>query len=203
MDNIHVSGRRESEARLERRGVKPTANRVLVMEAILSAQRAVSLADIEAILGTVDRSSVFRTLGLFVKHHVVHAIDDGSGSVKYEACDSHDDCSVADMHTHFYCEVCHRTFCLKTIGVPVVDLPAGFVTHSINYIVKGICDKSIITYHTYRFTSGGGSACRQPDHLFSITVAAAVKVVAASAVCNSVAPILAYLYGVWTKETIK
>ena len=45
------------------------------------------------------------------------------------------------MHTHFYCEVCHRTFCLKTIGVPVVDLPAGFVTHSINYIVKGICDK--------------------------------------------------------------
>lgn len=141
MDNIHVSGRRESEARLERRGVKPTANRVLVMEAILSAQRAVSLADIEAILGTVDRSSVFRTLGLFVKHHVVHAIDDGSGSVKYEACDSRDDCSVADMHTHFYCEVCHRTFCLKTIGVPVVDLPAGFVTHSINYIVKGICDK--------------------------------------------------------------
>ena len=126
MDNIHVSGRRESEARLERRGVKPTANRVLVMEAIL---------------GTVDRSSVFRTLGLFVKHHVVHAIDDGSGSVKYEACDSRDDCSVADMHTHFYCEVCHRTFCLKTIGVPVVDLPAGFVTHSINYIVKGICDK--------------------------------------------------------------
>lgn len=109
MDNKHVSGRRESEARLERRGVKPTANRVLVMEAILSAQRAVSLADIEAILGTVDRSSVFRTLGLFVKHHVVHAIDDGSGSVKYEACDSHDDCSVADMHTHFYCEVCHRT----------------------------------------------------------------------------------------------
>ena len=41
MDNKHVSGRRESEARLERRGVKPTANRVLVMKAILSAQRAV------------------------------------------------------------------------------------------------------------------------------------------------------------------
>lgn len=132
---------REAVSRLERRGVRPTANRVLVLEAILSASQAVSLADIEAILGTVDRSSVFRTLCLFVKHHLVHAIDDGSGSVKYEACDGRGDCSVSDMHTHFYCEVCHRTFCLKTIGVPVVDLPAGFVTHSINYIVKGVCDK--------------------------------------------------------------
>ena len=139
MDNIHVSGRRESEARLERRGVKPTANRVLVMEAILSAQRAVSLADIEAILGTVDRSSVFRTLGLFVKHHVVHAIDDGSGSVKYEACDSRDDCSVADMHTHFYCTHCHRTLCMRGLPVPVVHLPENFILESVNYVMKGVC----------------------------------------------------------------
>ena len=105
---------KEAVSRLERRGVRPTANRVLVLEAILAASQDVSLADIEARLGTVDRSSVFRTLCLFVKHHLVHAIDDGSGSVKYEACDSRGDCSVSDMHTHFYCEVCHRTFCLKT-----------------------------------------------------------------------------------------
>ena len=50
-----------------------------------------------------------------------------------------DECTLADMHTHFYCEACHRTFCLKDISAPIVDLPEGFLTYSVNYIIKGIC----------------------------------------------------------------
>ena len=79
-------GNPDNIRRLEKKGVKPTAIRLLVADAILSAKRAVSLSDLEVILDTVDKSSIFRTLELFVKHHVVHAIDDGSGSIKYEIC---------------------------------------------------------------------------------------------------------------------
>ena len=43
------------------------------------------------------------------------------------------------IHIHFYCEVCHRTFCFKTIHVPGIDLPGGFTVNSINYMAKGIC----------------------------------------------------------------
>ena len=125
--------------RLEKKGVRVTSIRILVLNALMNASGTMSLGDLESVLETVDKSSIFRTLELFVKKHVVHAIDDGSGSVKYEVCEGEDECTLADMHTHFYCEACHRTFCLKDISAPIVSLPQGFQANSINYIIKGIC----------------------------------------------------------------
>ncbi len=125
--------------RLEKKGVRVTSIRILVLNALMNASGTMSLGDLESALETVDKSSIFRTLELFVKKHVVHAIDDGSGSVKYEVCEGEDECTLADMHTHFYCESCHRTFCLKDISAPIVSLPQGFQANSINYIIKGIC----------------------------------------------------------------
>ena len=51
------------------------------------------------------------------------------------------DCAeeIDDEHTHFFCEQCRRTFCLKQIQVPVVPLPDGFKLNSINYVLKGLC----------------------------------------------------------------
>lgn len=125
--------------KLASREVKPTPNRLLVLEAIMSASSPVSLADLEAILETVDRSSIFRTLNLFMSRHLVHVIDDGSGSFKYEVCMGEEECSVDDMHVHFSCEKCHKTICLSSTPIPPVALPDGFVMSSANYIVKGIC----------------------------------------------------------------
>lgn len=125
--------------KLESRDIKPTPNRLLVLEAVMSSSVPVSLADLEAILGTVDKSSIFRTLNLFLAHHLVHVIDDGSGSLKYEVCTGEDECSVDDMHVHFFCEKCHKTICLSSTPIPPVELPEGFVTVSANYIVKGLC----------------------------------------------------------------
>ncbi len=125
--------------RLKKKDVRPTAIRLLVIDAITSARQAVSLSDLEVILDTVDKSSIFRTLELFVKHHIVHSIDDGTGSVKYEICEGEDECTLDDMHIHFYCTVCHKTFCFKSIHIPPVDLPEGFSIESVNYMVKGVC----------------------------------------------------------------
>ena len=125
--------------RLEKKGVRATSIRILVLQALMSSQRAMSLSELETELDTVDKSSIFRSLEAFEKHHVVHSIDDGTGSVKYEVCEGEEECTVSDMHTHFYCEKCHKTFCLKDITVPVVPLPEGFETASINYIIKGTC----------------------------------------------------------------
>ena len=132
-------GNPDNIRRLEKKGFKPTAIRLLVADAILSAKRAVSLSDLEVILDTVDKSSIFRTLELFVKHHVVHAIDDGSGSIKYEICEGEEECTLDDMHIHFYCTVCHKTFWFKTIHIHFVELPDGFSVESANYMLKGVC----------------------------------------------------------------
>lgn len=125
--------------KLRSRNIKPTPNRLLVAEAVMSASSPVSLADLEGILETVDKSSIFRTLNLFLAHHLVHVIDDGSGSLKYEVCTGEEECSVDDMHVHFFCEKCHKTTCLTSIPIPSVELPEGFVMDSANYIIKGIC----------------------------------------------------------------
>ena len=46
-----------------------------------------SVTDLEDKLDTVDKSTIFRTLTLFLSHHLIHGVDDGSGSLKYAVCE--------------------------------------------------------------------------------------------------------------------
>ncbi len=120
-------------------GVKPTANRIVVLKALAATERPLSLTELEYKILTIDKSGVFRALALFKEHHVVHVIEDGGDGVRYELCHSHDGHKDEDLHVHFYCERCRRTFCLEDIAVPEVDLPEGFEMTSVNFMVKGIC----------------------------------------------------------------
>ena len=129
---------------LEQRDIKPTAMRILVLRAMTSCNEAFSLQSLEDKLNTVDKSTIYRCITLFMTHHLIHAIDDGTGSIKYAVCDSSCHCGeegehLDDMHAHFYCERCQRTFCLNRISVPLVTLPGNFKVHSINYVLKGLC----------------------------------------------------------------
>lgn len=125
--------------RLNARGIKPTANRMMILRAMMRMRQSVSLQDIVDILETVDKSTVSRTLSLFLSHHLVHSIDDGSGSLKYAVCGDTCSCEVDDLHVHFYCTHCHRTLCLRGLPVPLVHLPDGFSLESVNYVMKGTC----------------------------------------------------------------
>lgn len=125
--------------KLSLREIKPTAMRILILKTMLKMQRAVSLTDLENELDSVDKSTIFRTVTLFLSRHLIHGVDDGSGALKYAVCSDSCNCSMEDQHSHFYCEQCRRTFCFRHIHVPLVGLPEGFVVHSINYVLKGIC----------------------------------------------------------------
>lgn len=124
------------------RGIKPTANRILVMKELMKASHPVNLADLEVLLEfSMDKASIFRVLELFAEKDVVHVIEDGSRSLKYELCHSENKHSIADQHAHFYCEHCKETYCIEAARVPMIDIPDGFTPHSINYVIKGICPK--------------------------------------------------------------
>lgn len=133
--------KKDASAILEERGVKPTPNRILVLSTLLEADHPMSLLDIDTYIETMDKSSIFRVLTLFHSNHIVHAIEDGSNSLKYEVCRGHGHCSTDDLHVHFYCETCHSTYCFPQTHIPRVEMPAGFVADSINYMIKGTCDK--------------------------------------------------------------
>ena len=121
-----------------RHGVKLTANRLLIARALQEAGRPLSMTELETRLETIDKSNVFRTLTAFREAHLVHALEDAGDGVRYELCHSHSN-EDDDVHVHFYCTRCHRTYCLEDTPVPPVEVPEGYEAESLSYLVKGIC----------------------------------------------------------------
>ncbi len=126
---------------LENKDIKLTAIRVLVLKIMLNFTQTFSLADLETELVSVDKSTLSRTIRLFHDHRLIHSIDDGSGSIKYSVCSEDCNCSLNDLHVHFYCNYCKKTFCLKNISIPEIELPEEFAVESVNLVVKGCCER--------------------------------------------------------------
>lgn len=126
-------------SRLESKGIRPTANRILVMKTLMGEQNPQSLSNLERKMVSMDKSSIFRTLTLFLEHDVVHAFEDGRGVLCYELCEEKGACDHHDGHIHFYCESCQRSFCMEDIHIPSFELPEGFCPHSISFVIKGEC----------------------------------------------------------------
>ncbi len=126
-------------SRLESKGIRPTANRILVMKTLMGEQHPQRLSNLERKMVSMDKSSIFRTLTLFLEHDVVHAFEDGRGVLCYELCEEKGACDHHDGHIHFYCESCQRSFCMEDIHIPSFELPEGFYPHSISFVIKGEC----------------------------------------------------------------
>ena len=120
-------------------GVKVTANRLLIAQALQEAGRPLSMTELEDRLETIDKSNIFRALTAFRDAHLVHVLEDSGDGVRYELCLSHHDDEDDDVHVHFYCIKCRRTFCLHEVPVPPVHVPDGYEAQSVSYLVKGLC----------------------------------------------------------------
>lgn len=127
------------ERMLEEHDIRPTANRIVVIQAMADHDGSYTLAELEQKIGTIDKSGIFRTLNLFKQHHLVHVLEGSGDGVRYELCKSHSHEHDDDTHVHFYCEHCMKTYCLTELPIPSVQLPAGYDVHTVNYTIKGIC----------------------------------------------------------------
>ena len=126
-------------ALLERHSVKPTANRIIIARALADAGRPVSMGELEDAIGSIDKSNISRALAAFKEASMLHVLEDGSESVRYELCLSEHHGHDTDEHVHFYCERCGKTFCLTDIAIPGVSLPDGWHPEHVNYMIKGVC----------------------------------------------------------------
>lgn len=132
-------GNKEIDKKLESKNIKPTAMRELVYDVLKKSQKALNLKEIEELFQNVDRSTIFRSLKTFQDNHLVHTVDDGSGTIKYALCDEDCTCSLSDLHVHFLCTRCGRTRCMKDMPVPKITLPTGFSFEGASFVVKGLC----------------------------------------------------------------
>lgn len=120
-------------------GIRPSPVRTLLLRALDEADGPLSSQELEGVLETVNRSSITRTLALFVKVGLVHSVEDGSGAVRYELCHAVGSDTHQDLHPHFHCTVCGKTFCFDNIAIPNIDIPQGYIPTSINFVIKGKC----------------------------------------------------------------
>ena len=106
------------EAKLAHRDIRATSSRILVLRALMTRESALSLSDLEAILPTLDKSTLFRTLTTFAAHHLVHIVEDGSGLAKYALCA--DDCHCGE-------EMMNWQTSTPTFTASVASAPSVFV----------------------------------------------------------------------------
>jgi Fur family ferric uptake transcriptional regulator len=126
---------------LERKNIKPTAMRLLVLDFLMNQPSAISLTDLEKGLEPCDRITVYRALKKFEESGLVHHIDDGTGITKYAFCA--EECNPGhhhDLHVHFFCNACKQTSCLPKTQIPQVSLPEGFHEEEVSLVVKGTCN---------------------------------------------------------------
>ncbi len=126
---------------LENKKVKPTAMRQLVLDILSKQDYAIGLPQLEMQFAQADRSTLYRTLKTFVEKKVIHSIDDGTGTIKYAVCSDTCSCNPDELHVHFFCTKCKKTFCLTDIPIPKVNLPENYTVSSVNMVVKGLCNK--------------------------------------------------------------
>ncbi len=127
------------EQKLRKRNIKPTAMRELVLKVLTDQKTAISLPELEQKFEKADKATLYRTLKTFEKQKLIHSIDDGTGPVKYALCLEECSCSVNDLHVHFHCTKCNKTYCLHEIPIPSVKLPKNFSLESVDMVVQGIC----------------------------------------------------------------
>lgn len=128
------------ERELETYGIRPTAMRLRILEAIRAAGTAcVSLESLATALDNADNSTIFRTLSLFSDRGLLHRIADGTEHTKYGYCGKRCDCDPSPRHFHFRCSSCRLTYCLKNSHTEKVPLPVGIKADSISVVLEGAC----------------------------------------------------------------
>ena len=89
------------ENKLTQKGINPTAMRLLVLEKLSQQKAAISHKELTALFDRADATTLFRTLKTFLKHKLIHTIEDGTGLIKYALCQEGCTCTPNDLHSHF------------------------------------------------------------------------------------------------------
>ena len=128
---------------LEQHHIKPTAMRILVLQQLRTAQKHLSLSDIEAVLYPADRITIYRTLQTFVRKGIAHTLDTLHSGVVYGLCaDNCTDEKHNDEHPHFLCEKCKTITCTDDFSYSIREnsiAAKDYKIHKIEVTIKGVC----------------------------------------------------------------
>ncbi|RNL80674.1 transcriptional repressor [Sinomicrobium pectinilyticum] len=124
------------EEMLRSHRLKRTSARIEILSLLLESSHTISYNDISEELGdNFDKSTVYRTLNSFEEKGIIHAVNDGSGGIKYAVTKQESE----DAHVHFKCDSCEQTYCLPDTKIPRVHAPDGFIINRSSLLINGTC----------------------------------------------------------------
>lgn len=135
-----LSMRNDSEpsAILAKRGLRSTQARIDVLSVLLETRRSLSHAELAALLGGLDRITIFRSLKTLKKSGILHSVRSLDGVLRYvvnpvggEGCPG--------SHPHFLCLECGTMTCLAEAALPRVEVPEGTQVRGKQFLIYGSC----------------------------------------------------------------
>lgn len=125
---------------LSKHGVKPSAQRIAVMEYLLRHRTHPTAEEIyralHPSLPTLSRTTVYNTLRLLVEQEAATQLTIDERNVCYDADTS--------AHAHFLCTSCGRVFDIPLISdhlIAMAALPQGFRTDQSALYFRGCCEQ--------------------------------------------------------------
>lgn len=125
---------------LEEHGIKPSAQRIAIMNYLLQHKTHPTVEEIHADLlqqiPTLSKTTVYNTLRLFSEHNAVLTLNMDDKGSRYDGDVSN--------HIHFKCTKCGRVFDICVDQVPgssnmFLDSLEGFLINETHVYYKGIC----------------------------------------------------------------
>lgn len=119
-------------------GLRPTANRLAVLETLLKSDNPLSHQELlNALSGShdFDRVTLYRVLDWLGDNGIVHKVAGENRAWRFQL--NHH--SASHAHAHFECVDCGKIFCLDDVSPRTPKLPKDFRAESIELNIKGHC----------------------------------------------------------------
>jgi len=125
---------------LEKKAVRITPMRQLLLEYFVEKNAVLGLSELEKAFPKSDRITMYRTLKTFEEKGILHSIKGDTDEIKYALCNEH--CTPVhhiDQHPHFQCQQCKQVTCIDSQVIPAIELPDGYVHQEVSMMIRGIC----------------------------------------------------------------
>jgi Fur family peroxide stress response transcriptional regulator len=125
--------------RLKNSGIKPSVQRLKILEYFLHNRNHPTAAkifqDLNTEMPTLSQATVYNTLALFKEKHLIKIISSEDQNARYDLTD--------DEHGHFYCKQCREVYDFPYNYADNYAQLEGFTIESEEIIIKGICKKCL------------------------------------------------------------
>lgn len=127
--------RAEFMKQLSAAGIRPSAQRLAILEFISSCRCHPTADDIYSALAptqpTLSRTTVFNCLRLLAGKGLLNDIDIASESTRYDS-------ASLRPHAHFMCRECRKIFDIP-FNMEAIPAPDDFQCDNVNVFFKGLC----------------------------------------------------------------